>query len=113
MRLMAGILAGQSFDAELIGDASLSRRPMQRIADPLRAMGAAIETAEGGRRLRGIHYNLPMPSAQVKSSILLAGLYAEGETAVTEPAPTRDHTERMLRAFGYDVEVSGATARVR
>lgn len=122
MRLMAGILAAQPFDAELIGDASLRRRPMQRVAEPLAQMGARIETAEGGRpplriqggqRLRGIHYRLPVASAQVKSAILLAGLYADGETAVTEPAPTRDHTERMLRAFGYTVETSGATARLR
>jgi len=122
MRLMAGILAGQAFDSELVGDESLSRRPMKRVADPLGKMGAQIETADGGRpplrvkghqKLRGIDYQLPVPSAQVKSSILLAGLYAEGETTVTEPAPTRDHTERMLRGFGYEVEVSGASARVR
>jgi 3-phosphoshikimate 1-carboxyvinyltransferase len=122
MRLMAGLLAGQAFDSELFGDASLSRRPMKRVAEPLARMGAHMETAEGGRpplriqggcKLRGIEYRLPVPSAQVKSCTLLAGLYAEGETAVTEPAPTRDHTERMLRGFGYGVEVSGATARVR
>ncbi len=121
MRLMAGILAGQSFDSILIGDESLSKRPMKRIADPLGKMGAMIETTEGGRpplrikggrKLRGIDYRLPVPSAQVKSSVLLAGLYAEGETSVTEPAPTRDHTERMLRGFGHPVEVSGATARL-
>lgn len=122
MRLLAGILAGQPFDAELIGDASLMKRPMKRVADPLRAMGAHIETADGGcpplrirggRWLTGIDYRLPVASAQVKSAVLLAGLYAEGETAVTEPAPTRDHTERMLRAFDYAVEVQGATARLR
>jgi 3-phosphoshikimate 1-carboxyvinyltransferase len=122
MRLMAGILAGQSFDSTLIGDASLSRRPMKRVADPLRAMGATIETAaegrpplriKGGCKLKGIDYRLPMPSAQVKSCVLLAGLYGDGSTSVTEPAPTRDHTERMLRGFGYDVEVSGATARLQ
>jgi 3-phosphoshikimate 1-carboxyvinyltransferase len=122
MRLMAGILAGQKFDSTLIGDASLSKRPMKRVSDPLGNMGAVIETGDGGRpplhvkggqALRGIHYRLPMPSAQVKSSVLLAGLFAEGETATTEPAPTRDHTERMLRGFGYAVEVSGATARLR
>ncbi len=122
MRLMAGILAAQRFDSVLIGDASLSRRPMKRVADPLRAMGASIQTApegrpplkiKGGRQLKGIDYRLPMPSAQVKSAVLLAGLYAAGETSVTEPAPTRDHTERMLRAFGYPVALSGATARLR
>ncbi len=121
MRLMAGILAAQRFDSVLVGDASLSRRPMQRVADPLRAMGAAIEMAEGGRpplrikggqRLRGIEYVLPMPSAQVKSSLLLAGLYADGETCVTEPQPTRDHTERMLRAFGYGVHVTERSSRL-
>jgi 3-phosphoshikimate 1-carboxyvinyltransferase len=118
MRLMSGILAGQSFDSELIGDTSLSKRPMNRIADPLRAMGAVIDTEDNGRpplRIRGNHplegisYELPVASAQVKSAILLAGLYAEGRTQVTEPAPTRDHTERMLRGFGYAVEVEGAT----
>jgi len=117
MRLMAGILAGQSFDAELIGDASLSKRPMKRVAEPLARMGALIETAEGGRpplrirggrKLRGIDYQMPMASAQVKSSLLLAGLYAEGTTTVIEPAPTRDHTERMLRGFGYPVETKGS-----
>lgn len=122
MRLMAGILAGQPFDSVLVGDASLSRRPMKRVAEPLGAMGALIETADGGRpplrirggrKLAGIRYALPVPSAQVKSALLLAGLYASGETVVTEPAPTRDHTERMLRAFGYAVDVSGATATVR
>ncbi|HEU5338269.1 MAG TPA: 3-phosphoshikimate 1-carboxyvinyltransferase [Sulfuricaulis sp.] len=117
MRLMAGVLAGQAFDSELIGDASLSHRPMKRVAEPLGHMGAVIQTAEGGRpplrikggqRLRGIAYQMPVASAQVKSSLLLAGLYAEGETSVTEPAPTRDHTERMLRSFGYDVQAQGA-----
>ncbi|MFL6713154.1 MAG: 3-phosphoshikimate 1-carboxyvinyltransferase [Sulfurifustis sp.] len=122
MRLMAGILAAQPFDSVLIGDPSLSRRPMKRVAEPLGTMGALIETTEGGRpplsirggrRLAGIRYALPVPSAQVKSALLLAGLYASGETVVTEPAPTRDHTERMLRAFGYDIGVSGATVTVR
>ncbi len=121
MRLFAGILAGQSFDTVLTGDESLTKRPMGRVADPLRKMGAAIETAEagrpplkikGGQSLRGIHYDMPMASAQVKSCLLLAGLYASGETSVTEPAPTRDHTERMLRGFGYAVRCSGATAAV-
>jgi len=122
MRLMAGILAGQKFDSVLIGDESLSKRPMKRVSEPLGLMGARIDTAEGGRpplrikgnqKLRGIEYQMPMASAQVKSSLLLAGLYAEGETAVTEPAPTRDHTERMLRGFGYAVNTEGATIRVR
>lgn len=114
MRLMAGILAGQAFESTLIGDASLSKRPMQRVTKPLRMMGAHIETSPDGtpplhicpvgRSLKGIEYTLPMASAQVKSAILLAGLYAQGETCVIEPAPTRDHTERMLRGFGYAVE---------
>ncbi|XOZ34687.1 bifunctional prephenate dehydrogenase/3-phosphoshikimate 1-carboxyvinyltransferase [Halomonadaceae bacterium KBTZ08] len=121
MRLFAGLLAGQRFDTELTGDASLTRRPMARVADPLRLMGARIETAEGGRpplhiaggqRLTGIQYQLPVASAQVKSCLLLAGLYAEGETAVTEPAPTRDHTERMLQGFGYSVTQQEAVARL-
>lgn len=117
MRLMAGLLAGQRFDAVLIGDESLSKRPMKRVAEPLARMGARIATAaggcaplriHGGQRLRGIDYPMPVASAQVKSSVLLAGLYAEGETTVTEPAPTRDHTERMLRGFGYAVRTDGA-----
>lgn len=119
MRLMAGILAGQPFDTVLIGDESLSRRPMKRVIDPLTQMGAVIESAEGGRspltirggqRLKAIDYTLPMASAQVKSCVLLAGLYAEGKTCVTEPAPTRDHTERMLAGFGYPVGREDATA---
>lgn len=118
MRLLSGILAGQSFDAELTGDESLTKRPMNRVAKPLAEMGASIETAEegrppmkimGGSALKGMHYDMPMASAQVKSCLLLAGLYAEGETSVTEPAPTRDHTERMLRGFGYNVNTSGST----
>ncbi|HEU5338429.1 MAG TPA: 3-phosphoshikimate 1-carboxyvinyltransferase, partial [Sulfuricaulis sp.] len=122
MRLLAGVLAGQAFDSELIGDASLSQRPMKRVAEPLGRMGAVIQTAEGGRpplrikgaqKLRGIAYQMPVASAQVKSSLLLAGLYAEGETSVTEPAPTRDHTERMLRSFGYDVQTHGARISLR
>jgi len=122
MRLMAGILAGQAFDSELIGDESLSKRPMKRVAEPLGAMGAVIATADGGRpplrikggqKLRAIDYKMPMASAQVKSCLLLAGLYADGETAVTEPAPTRDHTERMLRGFGYAVHSAGARISLR
>jgi 3-phosphoshikimate 1-carboxyvinyltransferase len=116
MRLMSGILAGQAFDTVLTGDASLTRRPMRRVTEPLTRMGARIETTEtgsaplrirGGRRLTGIDYLLPMASAQVKSCLLLAGLYAEGTTRVTEPAPTRDHTERMLAGFGYALEREG------
>lgn len=112
MRLLSGLLAGQVFDSELTGDASLCKRPMGRVMDPLRLMGASIEGSadgkpplrlHGGQALQGIHYDLPMASAQVKSCVLLAGLYAEGRTSVTEPAPTRDHTERMLRGFGYEV----------
>uniref|UniRef100_UPI0035620A80 bifunctional prephenate dehydrogenase/3-phosphoshikimate 1-carboxyvinyltransferase n=1 Tax=Halomonas campaniensis TaxID=213554 RepID=UPI0035620A80 len=118
MRLFAGLLAGQAFDTELTGDASLTKRPMGRVADPLRLMGAEIDTAEGGRpplrihggrALTGITYDMPMASAQVKSCLLLAGLYAEGETRVREPAPTRDHTERMLAGFGYEVHREGDT----
>ncbi|WP_372956905.1 bifunctional prephenate dehydrogenase/3-phosphoshikimate 1-carboxyvinyltransferase [Marinobacter sp.] len=121
MRLFSGLLAAQSFDSELTGDESLSRRPMNRVADPLRAMGAVIDTAEGGRpplkirggrKLSGIHYDMPVASAQVKSCLLLAGLYAEGMTSVQEPAPTRDHTERMLEGFGYHVHRDAATASV-
>jgi 3-phosphoshikimate 1-carboxyvinyltransferase len=112
MRLMSGLLAGQAFDTVLTGDASLTRRPMRRVTEPLARMGARIETTEpgaaplriqGGQRLVGIDYRLPVASAQVKSCLLLAGLYAEGVTRVTEPAPTRDHTERMLEGFGYPV----------
>ncbi len=119
MRLLAGLLAGQRFDVTLTGDASLSRRPMKRVADPLASMGARIDTGEAGRPplgihggvpLQGIRYELPMASAQVKSAVLLAGLYAKGATTVIEPAPTRDHTERMLSGFGYAVEKSGAVA---
>jgi len=118
MRLFSGLLAGQAFDSELTGDESLTKRPMGRVADPLRLMGATIDTAEGGRpplkihggaNLKGIYYDMPMASAQVKSCLLLAGLYAEGETRVREPAPTRDHTERMLNGFGYAVSREGDT----
>lgn len=116
MRLLSGLLAGQAFDATLTGDASLVRRPMRRVTEPLRAMGARIDTTEagtaplhiaGGTRLKGIDYAMPVASAQVKSCLLLAGLYAEGKTCVTEPAPTRDHTERMLTGFGYPVARDG------
>ncbi len=121
MRLLMGLLCAQQFDVELTGDESLTRRPMERVAKPLRDMGAAIATTgkgtppvtiRGGRTLTGMHYDMPVASAQVKSAVLLAGLYAQGTTSVTEPAPTRDHTERMLAGFGYVVERDGATSRV-
>ena len=115
-RLLSGILAAQAFDTVMTGDPSLSKRPMERIAKPLRLMGAKIQTTgergtppisvSGRQQLQGIHYDLPMASAQVKSGILLAGLWADGTTTVVEPEPTRDHSERMLRAFGYDVQVN-------
>jgi len=110
---MSGLLAGQAFNVELSGDRSLSKRPMKRVTDPLALMGARIDTAEGGKPplkvnggsvMKGIDYTLPMASAQVKSCLLLAGMYAKGQTCVTEPATTRDHTERMLNAFGYPVK---------
>ncbi len=110
MRLLAGVLAGQPFDSTLIGDASLSGRPMERIAAPLRAMGATIELTDGHapirirgtKALEGITYRLPVPSAQVKSCVLLAGLFARGETTVIETLPSRDHTERMLQLDAFD-----------
>lgn len=112
MRLMAGVIAGQQFAATLTGDESLTGRPMQRIITPLSQMGAVIEsrdgkpplTIRGNEELRSIDYQLPMASAQVKSAILLAGLYAQGQTTVSEPAPTRDHTERMLRGMGVEID---------
>jgi 3-phosphoshikimate 1-carboxyvinyltransferase len=111
MRLLAGLLCGQRFDSVLIGDASLMRRPMERVAVPLRRMGADVRTNEGrppisiagGRTLRGFEHRLELPSAQVKSALLLAGLQAEGRTTVREPGPSRDHTENMLEAFGVPV----------
>lgn len=121
MRLLAGVLAAQPFDSKLVGDASLQQRPMRRVTEPLTSMGAMITTAEGGRpplsisgsrALHGIDYVMPVASAQVKSALLLAGLYAKGSTTLTEPAITRDHTERMLRAFGYAVETDGHRVRV-
>jgi 3-phosphoshikimate 1-carboxyvinyltransferase len=118
MRLMAGLLAGQTFSSALTGDPQLRARPMDRLITPLRAMGARI-TGEAGDRLpplaitgsplTGIVYRLPVASAQVKSSVLLAGMYARGTTAVTEPGPSRDHTERMLRARGVPVHSDGLT----
>jgi 3-phosphoshikimate 1-carboxyvinyltransferase len=120
MRLSMGLLAGQAFDSTLVGDASLSRRPMERVARPLRTIGARIETTDGhapvnvlgGAALAGAEHVLEVASAQVKSALLLAGLYAEGPTSVTEPAPTRDHTERMLAAFGVPVQVAGRRVTV-
>jgi 3-phosphoshikimate 1-carboxyvinyltransferase len=117
MRLLSGLLAAQKFDTTLVGDSSLSVRPMRRVTEPLALMGADISTTErgtaplkieGGAALHGIDYQMPVASAQVKSSLLLAGLYAQGTTCVTEPAPTRDHTERMLQGFGYRLERQGS-----
>lgn len=122
MRLLAGLLAAQTFEVTLTGDESLSKRPMGRVADPLRLMGADITTSEKGRpplvikgnpALHGIRYNMPMASAQVKSCLLLAGLYANTTTEVTEPAPTRDHTERMLKGFGVQIQQNAATVSLQ
>lgn len=119
IRLLSGLLSGQNFDVILTGDSSLSKRPMRRVINPLTEMDAQVEsneggtlplTIKGGAPLKGIDYKMPMASAQVKSCVLLAGMYAAGETSVTEPAPTRDHTERMLQAFGYAVESKNAKA---
>jgi 3-phosphoshikimate 1-carboxyvinyltransferase len=121
MRLLCGLLAGQRFDTTLVGDASLSRRPMRRVTEPLARMGARIDatpdgtaplTIHGGQPLQAIEYEMPVASAQVKSALLLAGLYADGVTRVSEPAPTRDHTERMLTALGARIERDGATVAV-
>lgn len=120
-RLMLGILAGVPFHTSLIGDESIAKRPMSRVTVPLRSMGAKIDGREHGQytplstrggALKAIHYHSPVASAQVKSAILLAGLHAEGTTKVTEPFTSRDHTERMLRAFGVDVEVDGTTVSI-
>ncbi len=121
MRMLSGILAGQEFTSKLVGDESLSRRPMARIIAPLEAMGAKIAAGEGGRpplritgrNLKAIEYKMPMASAQVKSSLLFAGLFAEGETRVEEPVRTRDHGELALRAFGADVKQKGLEARIQ
>jgi 3-phosphoshikimate 1-carboxyvinyltransferase len=115
MRLLAGLLAGQAFSSVLTGDSSLSKRPMKRVAEPLKTMGANITLQEGGRapieiapaQLHPIDYVMPVASAQVKSCLLLASLYVNGTTRITEPAPCRDHTERMLRGFGYPLKVTG------
>jgi len=121
MRLLAGLLAGQTFDTILTGDASLTRRPMRRVITPLERMGGAIScTSEGtaplvirgGRSLQGIDYDLPIASAQVKSAVLLSGLYAEGPTRLREPAESRDHTERMLRRFGAAIATEGGVVRL-
>jgi 3-phosphoshikimate 1-carboxyvinyltransferase len=121
MRLLAGLLAGQAFASELVGDASLSRRPMRRVIEPLGRMGARIEAAEGGlpplrinprNVLQGIEMTTEIASAQVKSAILLAGLYAQGETCVREPHPTRDYTERMLAALGWPIDFGPGWARL-
>jgi 3-phosphoshikimate 1-carboxyvinyltransferase len=117
MRLLLGLLAGQSFDTTLTGDESLSSRPMNRVIEPLRAMHANIESrpggtapleVHGGSQLSAIDYSMPVASAQVKSCLLLASLYVEGKSTINEPAPTRDHTERMLRGFACEVETTGS-----
>jgi len=122
MRLLAGLLAAQPFDSTLIGDASLSKRPMRRVTGPLAQMGAKIDTRDdgtpplrihGGQALTGIDFTSPVASAQVKSCLLLAGLYAQGETTVREPHPTRDYTERMLSAFGVEIDFSPGYAKLR
>lgn len=119
MRLLAGILAAQNFESVLSGDPQLLRRPMRRVTEPLTQMGAVIETANGyaplrifGRPLRAIEYRLPIASAQVKSALLLAGLYAEGTTIIHQPGPARDHSERILIAMGAPLTVNGFTATV-
>jgi len=122
MRLLAGLLSAQPFDSVMVGDESLSRRPMRRVTGPLAQMGAKIDTEADGtpplrvhgvQPLHGIDFASPVASAQVKSAVLLAGLYAQGETAVTEPHPTRDYSERMLRAFGVEIDFSPGKARLR
>jgi len=121
MRLLAGILAGQEFASQLTGDASLQKRPMKRVVGPLRQMGADIRARDDnfapleirGGRLHAINFQMPMASAQVKSAVLLAGLFAEGETIVTEPARTRDHTELALEEFGAPIEKLGKTIRIQ
>ncbi len=122
MRLLSGLLAGQPFNSVLTGDKSLSGRPMKRVTEPLALMGADIKATENGTaplyitgkagELQGIDYVMPMASAQVKSCLLLAGMYADGETSVTEPAPTRDHTERMLSGFSYPVKQQGSKVTI-
>lgn len=122
MRLLTGLLAAQSFDSTLVGDESLSKRPMRRVTEPLAAMGARIDSEpgglpplriHGGAKLLGVETTTAVASAQVKSALLLAGLYADGETVVREPHPTRDYTERMLAAFGWPIEFAPGVARLR
>jgi 3-phosphoshikimate 1-carboxyvinyltransferase len=120
MRMLSGIVAGQKFTSEMVGDDSLSRRPMERVIRPLTAMGAQIESQDGkpplritGGDLKGIEYKMPVASAQVKSSLLFAGLFADGETRIEEPLRTRDHGEVALRAFGAKVERGGTSASIR
>src|SRR5580700_7586402 len=120
IRMMSGIVAAQKFSSEMVGDASLSRRPMERVITPLTAMGAQITSQSGrpplritGAKLKGIHYQMPMASAQVKTCLLFAGLLAEGETRIEEPLRTRDHGEVALRAFGADLEFKGNAVRIR
>jgi 3-phosphoshikimate 1-carboxyvinyltransferase len=121
IRLLTGILAGQIFTSKLSGDASLQKRPMGRVVSPLRQMGADIRAREDnfapleirGTKLRGIHYKMPMASAQVKSAVLLAGLFADGMTSVTEPARTRDHTELALEEFGISIEKHGSSVQIQ
>lgn len=120
MRLLAGLLAAQNFNSELTGDESLTKRPMNRVANPLRDMGGKLETTEqgtppikiSGTQLRGIEYEMPIASAQVKSCLLLAGMYADGTTTITEPVPCRDHTERMLEGFGYPLRRKNAQVSI-
>lgn len=121
MRLLSGLLSGQAFDSVLTGDASLSRRPMRRVTEPLREMGASIESSASGTAplhiygqqvLRGIDYTSPVASAQIKSALLLGGLYADGDTVIHEPGPSRDHSERMLQTFGQPVSVEEGTVRM-
>src|SRR5271155_1123409 len=115
MRLFTGLLSAQKFDSQLIGDASLMKRPMERVAKPLREMGADVRTRQGtppvdiggGRGLHGIDYRMPVASAQVKSAILLAALYADSATSVVAPAVTRDHSERMLTSCGVHLDIEG------
>ncbi|WP_077213794.1 3-phosphoshikimate 1-carboxyvinyltransferase [Bacillus dakarensis] len=122
IRLMLGILSGQSFFSTLVGDSSIAKRPMTRVTIPLKSMGASIDGRNNGEftpisvrggSLKGITYELPVASAQVKSAILLAGLQAEGETVIIEPSKTRDHTERMIKQFGGEVEVDNLTITVK
>jgi 3-phosphoshikimate 1-carboxyvinyltransferase len=121
IRLLSGILSGQAFDTKITGDSSLQKRPMKRVITPLREMGADIRGRDDnfppldihGGKLRAIHYQMPMASAQVKSAVLLAGLYADGETSVTEPAATRDHTELALQEFGAPIRKQGRTISIQ